>query len=747
MKRASRAAQEALVRLKSGGGAGRNFTRENAYIRISARNGQQGTKIQEHRHDRREKMTIRNQAIYLEASAILFQTYGAGVSFRDGQYEAIEATMTGRRTLIVQKTGWGKSLVYFISTKMNRNHGHGMTMVISPLLVLMDNQMDFARRMGIRCAALNSRIKKNSEERSDIIRQLKNDQIDMLFITPETLMSDEIQRMLPDIRIGLFVVDEVHCISDWGHDFRLEYGRLGRIIRGVFSNVPVLATTATANDRVIQDLKAQLGDDVYISRGSLTRPSLHIQVLRLEGKTDRYAWLLENLPKLPGTGIVYCITKRDCEHLATFLNQNRISACSYTAGETDESNDKAISAFYENRIKVIVATTKLGMGYDKGDISFVIHYQSPPNIVAWYQQIGRAGRDLKDAYIFLMHGKEDDDINNYFIETAFPSRKESSEVMEAIANANGLTQAAVESQVNFRRSRIDNALKFLENEGFIRKEHDGRRYRYYSTPRRFEYNEKHYQEIMSIRRHEMEQMHQLIHTTECLSRFAVNALDDHTAGNCGKCFNCTGRDIFPNLTVSIASKDIASAFINASLLTIDPRKKWPDGKFIKPPLMTGICLSKYGDSGYGEMVKNGKYPPSGYPKRFNDQLVKKSASVLDPLIKEKGITHITFVPSLRSNLVKDFTSRLADKVHLQYVELLEKSDAPQQKEMENSTFQCNNAMNSFRVRNTQMPERVILVDDVVDSKWTLTVCGNKLLESGCQEVYPFALADSSHEEN
>ena len=692
-------------------------------------------------------MTINNQAVYNEAAKILSQTYGANASFRDGQYEAIEATMTRRRTLVVQKTGWGKSLVYFISTKMNRNHGHGMTMVISPLLVLMDNQMDFARRMGIRCAALNSRIKKNSDERAEIISQLRKDRIDMLFITPETLMSDEIQEILPDIRIGLFVVDEAHCISDWGHDFRLEYGRLGRIISGIFSNVPVLATTATANDRVVNDLKAQLGHDVYISRGPLTRPSLHIQVLRLEGKTERYAWLLENLPKLPGTGIIYCITKRDCEHLSDFLNQNKISARPYNAGAADEENDEAISAFYENRIKAIVATTKLGMGYDKGDISFVIHYQSPANIVAWYQQIGRAGRNLKDAYIFLMNGKEDDDINNYFIETAFPSQKESSEVMEAIANESGLTQAEVERRVNFRKKRIENTLKFLENEGFIRKEYDGRRYRFYSTPRRFVYNEAHYQEIMSIRRQELEQMHQLIRTSECLSRFAVNALDDHTAGNCGKCFNCTGKDIYPNLTVSIASKETASAFINASLLTIEPRKKWPDGKFIKPLLMPGICLSKYGDSGYGEMVKKGKYPPPGSPKRFNDQLVTKSALVLAPLIREKGITHITFVPSLRSDLVKDFAMRLAAKAHLQFAELLEKSEASQQKEMENSAFQCNNAMNSFRILNTRMPEKTILVDDVVDSKWTLTVCGYKIMEGGCQEVYPFALADSSHEES
>ncbi len=692
-------------------------------------------------------MEITDQAVFDEASRILAQTYGSGASFREGQYEAIEATMTRHRTLVVQKTGWGKSLVYFISTRMNRARGRGMTMVISPLLVLMDNQMEFASRMGIRCTALNSTVKKGSDERRDLLEGIRKDRIDMLFITPETLWSEDVQAVIPSLRIGLFVIDEAHCISDWGHDFRLDYGRLGRVVSGAFSNVPVLATTATANDRVVADLKSQLGSDVYISRGPLTRPSLHIQVLSLEGKTERYAWLLENLPKLPGTGIVYCITKRDCAHLAEFLNRNGISARPYSTGSTDEENMEAIDAFYHNRIKAIVATTKLGMGYDKGDISFVIHYQSPANIVAWYQQIGRAGRNLDDAFIFLMHGKEDDDINNYFIDTAFPSEDESSGVYTAVAEGEGLSRPEIERKVNIRHIRVESTLRFLENEGFIRREYDGHRMLFYSTPKRFTYDRDHYGRIMAIRRNELEQMHQLIYTRECLSRFAVNALDDHTAADCGKCFNCTGSDIFPGLSLSMDSKDKAAAFINASLLTIEPRVRWPDNKKIEYPLMPGICLSRYGDSGYGELVKKGKYPPPGAVRRFDDRLVDKAANVLETLIREKDIRYISCVPSLRSDIVRDFALRLAAKTHLQFADLLVKTPARPQKELQNSAFQCDNAMNSFSTADVPMPERVILVDDMVDSRWTFTVCGYKMMQSGCEEVYPFALADSSNEEN
>ncbi len=690
-------------------------------------------------------MKISNRSIYSEADRILKSVYGPHAQFREGQYEAIEATMEKKRTLVVQKTGWGKSLVYFICTKLKRSRGQGMTLVISPLLVLMDNQMEMARSMGLRCAALNSSVK-DEAARQNILNGMTSDQLDMVFITPETLLNNETQAYLPRFRIGLFVADEAHCISDWGHDFRLDYGKLGRIISGAFSNVAVLATTATANDRVVKDLKRQLGNDVSISRGPLTRESLHIQVLPLVKRTDRYAWLLDNLPKLPGTGIIYCLDHRDCDNTAAFLQKNGIAAMSYYKRDEKEEalNDAALEAFRHNKIKAIVATIKLGMGYDKGDISFVIHFQSPSNIVTWYQQIGRAGRSLQDAYVFLMTGSEDERINEYFIRTAFPSRKEAEQVMELISHANGVSKKDILDSVNARGPRVDKVLYFLENEGFIRKEGKN----YYSTARTFVYNEEYYQAVSNVRREEMKQMRELTETKGCLSRFAVNCLDDHTACDCGKCANCTGKDIFPGLTISEFSRKKAAEFIVSHQLSIEPRKKWPNSRNIPEnrQLKPGICLAKYGDGGYGELVAKGKYPKNGEPKRFADQLVIKSASVLQKTIQEHGIRYITCVPSLRSDLVKDFTQRLAQQTGLRFVELLEKSSAPQQKNMENSAFQYKNANESFTVVSNQMPSKVILVDDVVDSRWTLTVCGYKMMENGCKEVYPFALANSSHAE-
>ncbi|MBR0070102.1 MAG: ATP-dependent DNA helicase RecQ, partial [Synergistaceae bacterium] len=305
------------------------------------------------------KYRIHDGRIFYSARKILKQTYGDDADFREGQYEAIESVMMRKRTLVVQRTGWGKSLVYFISAKMLRKKKRNLTMVVSPLLVLMDNQREMAEKLNLKCDVLNSTVK---DRRAEIIDSLIHDELDVIFVTPETLFASDIQSSLHKIKVGLFVIDEAHCISDWGHDFRLEYGKLGRIISAMPANVSVLAVTATANDRVVNDLRSQLGDDVYVSRGKLTRESLHIQILRLDTRAKRYAWLLENLNKLPGTGIIYCLTRRNCEELSEFLNAYGLNTMPYYSGNDEKLNEEAIEKFHGNKIKAVIATVKLGMG-------------------------------------------------------------------------------------------------------------------------------------------------------------------------------------------------------------------------------------------------------------------------------------------------------------------------------------------------------------------------------------------------
>ena len=687
---------------------------------------------------------IENRRLYEKAMSIIHKMYGPGALFRDGQYEAIEAVMSRRRTLVVQRTGWGKSLVYFVCTKLMRKQNRGVTMVVSPLLVLMQNQVEAAERLGLRCDVLNSRTK---DRWNSILPDMENDELDLVLVTPETLFNADVQEHLRNIRIGLFVIDEAHCISDWGHDFRLEYSRLNQVIRSLPPSVPILATTATANDRVIADLQHQLGDDVFISRGSLTRESLHIQILHMPGKAERYAWILQNLKRLRGSGIIYCLTKRDCDYLAEFLKRNEIAAEAYYSRDGEEGekeNQRIEEMFQRNAIKVIVATIKLGMGYDKGDIAFVIHFQMPANIVSYYQQIGRAGRAIEEAYAFLMCGEEDEKILNYFIETAFPEKQDMDAVMEVIRSNDGIGLGLLEAKVNIRRARMMKALDFLQHDGYVYKD----RSLYFATAKPYRYDAAHYAEVSVIRRREMEQMKELTRTKECYSQFIVRGLDDPTAAPCGRCANCLKRELLSS-QIDPQCRERAAEYLNALIIEIEPRKRWAQSdvtelKKIRYVNQPGICLAKYGDAGYGQLVKRDKY--SGR-EEFCGELVMKSANVLAPVVKEKRITHLCNVPSLRSGIVEDFAQRLANRLGVQYVSLLEKRPARPQKTMENSAFQCANAYASFHaIPGREMPKRVLLVDDVVDSRWTLTVCGYRLMETGCEEVYPFALADSSQKE-
>ncbi len=688
-------------------------------------------------------MEIHDQALFRQAHAILVSLYGDGAAFRPGQYEAIEATMTHRRTLVVQRTGWGKSLVYFLSTRLMRERGRGLTLVISPLLALMQNQLEAAEKMGLACDVLNSTVK---DRRSDILQSMVENRLDLVLVTPETLFSEDVQKAIGRVPIGLFVIDEAHCISDWGHDFRLQYARLREVIQLLPPMVPVLATTATANNRVIQDLSVQLGERVFVSRGPLARESLWIQVLDMPNKIERYAWLLENIPRMPGSGIIYCLTQRDCDYLTDFLSRHGIAARSYYSrnGEEDEKNREAEELFRRNKIKALVATIKLGMGYDKDDIAFVIHFQMPANIVSYYQQIGRAGRNIERAYVVLMHGQEDEEIIDYFIRTAFPTEKETGEVLSVVTESGGINLSGIERKVNISRARMEKALTFLQNDGFLYKENR----LYYASPKPYHYDREHYDAVTAIRRQEMEQMKALVRTRECYEQFIIRALDDPAAAPCGHCVHCLGRPFFPE-KASFDCRQAAAAYVDGMVLTIEPRKKWAafptrEGSVIKRPNQPGLCLSKYGDPGYGELVKQGKY---GKPPRFSDELVGKSASLLLPLIQEKAITHLVCVPSLRSDVVSDFGKRLAARCGLIWIAPLEKKPAEPQKTMENSAHQCQNAYESFFIREEiRVPERILLVDDIVDSRWTMTVCGHLLTEHGCQEVYPFALADSSHKE-
>ncbi len=675
-------------------------------------------------------MKIENYEIFFKAKKILEELYGENSDFRDGQYEAIESVVLKRRTLVVQKTGWGKSLVYFVATKILRELGSGVTIVVSPLLALMDNQFDAANKLKINCKLINSKTK---DEIESILNDVINNKVDLLLITPESLHK-VLVKVLNNISIGCLVIDEAHCISDWGHDFRLEYGKINKLLPMLPNNIPILATTATANNRVIDDLKLQLGD-LVVSRGNLTRDNIAIQVLKIKDRVAKYAWLADNLNKFPGTGIIYCLTQNDCVYVSDFLNSIGINALPYYSSNDQENNDEALEKFNNNQIKAIVATVKLGMGYDKSDVSFVIHFNQPANIVSYYQQVGRAGRNIDKSYAVMLVSNEDLVIGEHFIKNSFPSEEDMNEILYLLENSNGLRMFELQEKVNKAKSKIEKTLMFLINQEVVIKEGTI----YYRTVNKFEYNHEYYNSKYDLKRKELYELNDITETSTCYSNFIVNSLDDITHEKCNICSNCIGKDIL-DFEISKEKIDYSLNYLKNVLIKIEPRKLDRDRRKIIEPLETGICLSRYGETGYGQMVKEDKY----ISKIFRDELLEKSVEVLTKFIIENNIKHITNVSSLRSNIVKDFTLKLATRLNIEYIECLNKKDAKMQKEMENSYYQATNAIESFSIiENIKVPEIILLVDDIFDSRWTFTVCGSILKENGAKNVYPFALATSS----
>ena len=693
-----------------------------------------------------DELFVADQELFFRATAILKNLYGENARFRPGQYEAIERTIKEKRLLVVQKTGWGKSLVYFICTKLLREEGAGVTLVISPLLALMDNQLSAARKMGLNCTALNSTT---ANERELILMGMEANTYDLVLATPESLMNKKFRQYLPDIRIGLLVIDEAHCISDWGHDFRLEYNKIYRVIEQLQPNVPVLATTATANNHVIEDLQNQMGKP-KVSRGHLMRDNLSIQILPLSDKESRYAWILDNIGRLPGTGIIYCLSRKDCTWLSDFLCENGISAEPYFSGdgEQEKKSQETLKRFLNDEIKVIVSTIKLGMGFDKGNVSFVIHFQCPKNVIAYYQQIGRAGRNISFARTFLMLGGEDYRIHKGFIENAFPSEPEMKRIRQYITACPGVcTVNIICAAIDISKKKILKVLDFLDDEGLIEKEWrsstSGKPYAVYkSTAAPFVYRGEHYEEIKQIRYRELEQMQTIAGTSECLSRTVVSCLDDIEDHDCGICSNCDPKGRFP-VTVSAVSKRRAIDFLENLTIPIDPWNYWPRNNLVADtknyyPNLQGIALSKYNE-GLGKLVRDGKYST----QKFDDQLVRKGARVLKKYIKEHDLCCVTAVPSLNTNVVPDYAKRLAAACGLPYVALLRKTNRSHQKDLNNTAHQFVNAYKSFEsISSASIPSGVILVDDMVDSGLTLAVCGARLGQAGCERVFPLALADA-----
>ncbi len=687
--------------------------------------------------------------LYERASQLLGEALGKGATFRDGQWESIKALIEDRkRVLVVQRTGWGKSLVYFLATRLLRDQGAGTTVLISPLLSLMRNQVASASAFGLRAVTVNST---NAAEHTTIEAQLARGEIDLLLISPERLANDHFQETVWPLlkrRMGLLVIDEVHCISDWGHDFRPNYRRIMSILDELPAQTPIIGTTATANTRVIEDVIEILGSGLHILRGSLTRESLSLYAFPTALSTaDRLALLVEMLRKMPGSGIIYCMTTHDCQLVADWLQLQGLNVRAYYAdveGETGADRVQLEQQLLHNNLKALVASVALGMGFDKPDLYFVIHFQYPGSIISYYQQIGRAGRGIDQAQIILMHGAEDREIQKYFIESAFPKPEHIEQTIQALHHEEKLTSVELQRYVNVRRNTMDKILTHLEADRIIEKQ--DRFYQLRDATRLPDYAR--WERVTAQRYRELQQMQAYIEQDECLMRFIAAALDDDSVQQpCGRCQNCLRKKA--SMRSRIPARELveaAGAFLRRGKpIPIEPRVIWPGGLprvkgKIKPLNLPGLALCNYYDHGWGDMIRHSEQTD----EPLSDELVTASAALL--MTEWRSLANkpvwVTAVPSLRQpGRVPDFARRLAEKIKLPFYAVLQKTkERPKQRTMQNSFQQASNILDAFSVTGKVQTGTVLLVDDTLDSGWTFSVLGFKLREAGCSAVYPFALA-------
>ncbi|MER7741293.1 RecQ family ATP-dependent DNA helicase [Streptomyces sp. NPDC096538] len=713
-----------------------------------------------------------NTDLRTAADAVLARLVGDDTGtarLRDDQWRAIEALVADkRRALVVQRTGWGKSAVYFVATALLRARGSGPTVIVSPLLALMRNQVDAAARAGVHARTINS---SNSEEWDSIRAEIEAGDVDVLLVSPERLNNPDFRdQVLPRLAAatGLLVVDEAHCISDWGHDFRPDYRRLRTMLSDLPEGVPVLATTATANARVTADVADQLGtggsSDALVLRGPLDRESLSLSVLRLPDAAHRMAWLADHLDQLPGSGIIYTLTVAVAEEVTAFLRRRGHTVASYTGRTENADRQQAEEDLLANKVKALVATSALGMGFDKPDLGFVVHLGSPSSPISYYQQVGRAGRGVRHAEVLLLPGKEDEAIWEYFASLAFPSEDTVRRTLDVLARAERpLSLPALEPLVELRRSRLETMLKVLDVDGAVQRVKGG----WIATGRPWTYDAERYAWVARQRAAEQQAMRDYVTTTDCRMEFLQRQLDDEGAKPCGRCDNCAGARY--TAEASAVALDAARADLGRAGVEVEPRRMWPTGlpaigvdlKGRIPAgeqAAQGRALGRLSDIGWGNRLRP-LLAPQAADGPVPDDVARASVGVLADWAKGPGgwapgvadaqprpVGVVTVASRSRPRLVNSLGAHIAETGRLPLLGSVENTGEQQSHSRSNSAQRLKALDGSLTVppelaetlARAQGP--VLLVDDYTETGWTLAVAARLLRRAGAQGVLPLVLA-------
>ncbi|AOD22711.1 recombinase RecQ [Rhodococcus sp. p52] len=707
-------------------------------------------------------MTNSTDLLRDDAEHLLRELAGPDARLRADQWVAIEALVVHRRrALVVQRTGWGKSAVYFISAKLLRRQGRGPTVIVSPLLALMRNQVAAAERAGVHAATINSG---NVTEWAAIHERIAAGEVDVLLVSPERLNNPDFRdQVLPSLArdAGLVVVDEAHCVSDWGHDFRPDYRRIRTLVAELGDDIPVLATTATANDRVVADIAAQLGvgggsdlgrssnagsDGTLVLRGGLDRPSLHLSVVRIDEPARRAAWLAQHLKDLPGSGIVYALTVSAARDLAALLADHGYAVAAYT-GQTEPTEREQLEAdLLDNKVKALVATSALGMGFDKPDLGFVVHLGAPSSPISYYQQVGRAGRSTERAEVVLLPGPEDRRIWQWFASVAFPDEALVRRVIAALDTERPVSTPALEPRVDLTRSRLEMVLKVLDVDGAVKRVKGG----WIATGQPWVYDEERYGRLEEARAAEQEAMLEYERTTECRMVFLRRQLDDpdlDAAGTgCGRCDNCIGS----RWETSVGDDEVARtrARLERPGVDLPPRRQWPTGMStlgialsgrITDGPRPGRVLGRLSDLGWGPRLRE---LLDGPDREVPKAVVDASIAVLAAWDWEERPTAVMAMDSpTHPLLVESLAFRLAQIGRLRDLGVLRRRSGNTEPTAANSAYRVAALIDAWeRPDNLGSSGPILLVDAVTDTGWTFTMAARTLVAAGADAVLPYALA-------
>ncbi len=714
-----------------------------------------------------------------QAERCLRALAGERARLREDQWTAISALVADRRrALVVQRTGWGKSAVYFIATALLRARGAGPTVIVSPLLALMRNQVESAARAGINARTINSA---NTGDWEQVYKEVAAGAVDVLLVSPERLNNPGFRdQVLPRLTAaaGLIVIDEAHCISDWGHDFRPDYRRIRTLLEALPAAIPVLATTATANERVTRDVAEQLGTGlgdagVLVLRGPLDRESLRLAVVSLPTAHQRLGWLAARLARgeLPGSGIIYTLTVAAAYETAAFLREQGIEVAAYSGKDDQAQRLQAEEDLLGNRVKALVATSALGMGFDKPDLGFVVHLGAPQSPVAYYQQIGRAGRGVERAEVILLPGREDRDIWAYFASLAFPPEQQVRATLAVLAEAGRpVSTAALETRVDLSRGRLEAMLKVLDVDGAVRRVAGG----WEATGLPWAYDGDRYARVAQTRAREQQAMLGYASTDGCRMEYLRRELDDPGATECGRCDNCAREDRTARPPEAAQAEEAQAEAAQAEAaqaeaartrllrpgVEVEPRKMWPSGMKdlgigeasgkIPAGLLagTGRALGRLSDIGWGTTLR-GLLAPSAPDEPATDDVVSAIIAVLAAWDWDERPTCVAALPSMsRPVLIASLAERIARVGRLAYLGSLGYANpggaGPRR---HNSAQRLSSVWSALTVPGTvcaalgdSKPGPVLLIDDRIETGWTMTVAAKLLREAGAPSVLPLALA-------